>query len=371
VKFCVLTPLVLGAVLVAACGPSHGLRVEHRVTRADLAGAEGRIPNMRVVSGTTVAGLPVSLASNGRTIFATVLGVAGLGVQAIDPRTSQARGLVLTGYLSNVPGSITTTPDTLWVLAPLHDRAELVHIGRQHPEAAKTLQTIGARLILASLYKYALIFPRDTWLVGATPAAVWLVSHTTIGYTLWRSDVQTLEVRRFALASDDVPGVAITSRGVFVLLRSGRGGTVRIQTRTSEGAILATSRPLTIEGFQPRPLRGCGTQLFGWTSGPRGVALFAVDATRGRLRYSKRLPPSAFYPSGASKSRVNGIALSDHCRTVWAATASDDIGVVSRLRASSLAVTGQINTSVIVALLWLDGSLWATSVDQAAIVRIR
>ncbi|MDX6563961.1 MAG: hypothetical protein QOD65_3775 [Gaiellales bacterium] len=367
---CVLTMLVLSAVPAAACGPSHGLRVEPGVTQPapDRAGTTADI---HVVSGTTVAGLPVALASNGRTIFATVIGLAGLGVQAIDPRTSQARGVVLTGYLSNVPASITTTPETLWVLAPLQDRSELIHIDTRKPRIMQTVQTAGARLGIYSFDRRPLVLPRDTWLVGTTPFAVWLVSHTTTGYTRWRRDVQTWEHSHFALSTDDVPGVVITARHVFVFLRSGHEGTVRIQTRDTGGAIVATSPPLRIQGFQPKPLRGCGNQIFGWTRGPRGVGIFGIEPTGGRLRYSKLLPPSAFYPSGVSKTGVNGIVLSEHCRTVWAATSSDDIGVVSRLRASSLTLTGQVDTSPIRALLWSDGSLWGTSVDHAAIMRIR
>jgi hypothetical protein len=318
-----------------------------------------------------VAGLPVSLTSNGRTILVSVLGVAGLGIQAINSRTSKALGIYLTEYLSNVPGSMASTPKYAWILAPLRDRSELARINMRDPDTVKTLQNVGVWGQLFNLSKYAIVLPIDTWLVGTTPAAVWLVSHTTSGYTLWRCDVRTFEVRHFALASNDVPGVVVNSRRVFLFLRSGHEGIVRIQTRDSEGTILGTSRPFKIDGFQPRPLRGCGDQIFGWTSGPHGVALFGIDATGGRLRYSKLLPPFAFYPSGVSKTAVRGLTLSDHCRTAWVATSSDDIGVVSRLRASSLEVADQINTPSIGALLWMDGSLWGTSRDQAAIVRFR
>jgi hypothetical protein len=369
VKWRVLVTLLLSAVLLAACGPSHGLRVEHGVTRDGSIGAGGS-PNIRI-AGTTVAGLPVSLTSHGRTILVTVLGVAGLGIQAINSRTSKALGVYLTQYLSNVPASIASTAQYAYILAPLRDRSELTRINLRDPDTVKILQTVGVRGQLYNLSKYAIVLPIDTWLVGTTPAAVWLVSHTTSGYTLWRCDVRTFEVRHFALTSNDVPGVVVNSRRVFVFLRSGHEGIVRIQTRDSEGTILGTSRPFKIDGFQPRPLRGCGDQIFGWTSGPRGVALFGIDTTGGRPRYSKLLPPFAFYPSGASKTAVRGLTLSDHCRTAWAATSSDDIGVVSRLRASSLKVADQINTPSIGALLWMNGSLWGTSIDQAAIVRIR
>jgi hypothetical protein len=362
--------LLLSAVLLAACGSSHGLRVEHGVTGDGPTGAGGSGSNMRIVSGTPVAGVPVSLTSHDRTILVTVLGLAGLGIQAVNSRTSKALGVYVTQYLSNVPASIASTPKYAWILAPLLDRSELTRINLRDPDTVKILQTVGVRGQLYNLSRYAIVLPIDTWLVGTTSAAVWLVSHTTSGYTLWRCDVRTFEVRHFALTSSDVPGVVVNSRRVFLFLRSGEG-IVRIQSRDSEGTILGTSRPFKIEGFQPRPLQGCGDQIFGWTSGPRGVALFGVGATGGRPRYSKPLPPFAFYPSGASKTAVRGLTLSDHCRTAWTATSSDDIGVVSRLRASSLKVADQINTPSIGALLWLNDSLWGTSIDQAAIVRIR
>jgi hypothetical protein len=109
--------------------------------------------------------------------------------------------------------------------------------------------------------------------------------------------------------------------------------------------IIATSPPVRLDGtFQPI-LAGCQDEIFGWTRDSHGAALLRVNATGALPRYSRRLPPYALPP------KLKAIAFSDHCKTVWVATISHDLGVVSRLHASSLSVTGQLHTAYLRALL--------------------
>ena len=83
------------------------------------------------------------------------------------------------------------------------------------------------------------------------------------------------------------------------------------------------------------------------------------------VRYTRTLPPLA-HPS-----KLKAITFSDHCQNVWVATVGHSRGVVSQLRASTLEVTGQIDTSYVRALLWTHGSLWASDLEHDTVIRIR
>ena len=354
-----MVTLALSALFAAACGPSRGVRLESTAaqTNQDNVGG-GSSAKIRVRTGTGVAGIPTSLASSDRRLFTSVTGLYGLRLQAIDTRTGKALGAILLPYYASyVSAKITSTPNTIWMLVPVGYRSELIHLDLQDPETAGILRTAGRQWGIRGLRKHILTFPADTSFVGMTKSVLWFVSHTVRGYTLQRLDMQTSAVTRFELASAEEPGVAIVAGRIFVLLRSGEDGSVLVQSRAASGKIVATSS-MKIPGFQGRRLAACGNQIFGWTRDTRGVTIFAMSATGGPPRYSKRLPPFD------ELEFVNAIVLSDHCRTVWVATSYDGLGVVSRLRASSLAVTGQINTAYIRTLLWMDGSLWGASPDQ-------
>ena len=367
----VMAILAAAVFFAAACGPGGDLRVEQSVSGTDQIQADGKSPSLRIVSGTTTWGIPTSLTSHRGMMFASVDGRYGVGVQAIDTRTSQALGTVITSYSPSSLTTVASTPTVIWVLTSGQGSSRLTYFDTRNLETAQLLHTIGVQGTVDGMGQHPLILPSDTSLVGATTSALWLVTHDAHGYMLVRRDAHTSKVDRLALATSGAPGVAVTNRRVFVFLQARKSGSVRIQTRDSAGTVVATSLPLQIPGFQPRSLRGCGDQIFGWTHSTHRASLFGVRSNGERLRFSKQLPPFVEVFRAGDISGVNGIELSDHCRTVWAATASGYSGVVSRLRASSLGVTGQINTSYISALLWMGWSLWGASVDHSAVMRIR
>lgn len=376
-----LTILLIAAVFVAACGPSRGLRVEPANTPVDQLGADTVVGTTRVISGTTVFGQPGSLTSDGNTIWASLADPTRLNIQAIESRTAHERGTVFTQVGAQAAGSVrsqvtlASTPGTIWILVRSgQGRSQLQHFATRQEPARSAARFASPEQLTRLLRHPAVAFPPDTRLVGATGSTLWLVSHTGRGYTLWRYDTLAPKLAGTALASEGSPAVAVTSRRVYVLLQARLRRTVVIQTRDSSGNLIRQSSPLRIEGtFQPGPLGSCGNRIFGWTRDWRGDAvLIRIDASSSSVTYSSSLPPATRPVS------LRAIAFSDHCENVWIATYSYGgpgvlvtAGAVSRIQASSLKVTGQIDNILADALLWTHGSLWASDGAHGTVLRIR
>lgn len=364
-----ITVLVLVTLVFTACGPSRGLRRERATPSADIVGADTKIGTTHVVSVTVVNGPPGPLASDGRQIWVSVPAFGTVSVQAIGSRLGTAGGFISMRYRGYLPAAIATTRGTMWILVkPSQGHSQLLHIDTgQYPVGSVAPAFGGTRMVTPrDPRQQALAFPRDTRLMGATRSALWLVSHTARGYSLWRRDLQTSKLSRFALASNGSPGVAVTSEHVFVVLQTRPPSTVVIQTRDLTGRITATSSPLRIDRtFQPTPLGACQNQIFGWARDSRGATLFRVDATGARPKYTETLPPLE------NPSKLRAMAFGNHCQDIWVATVSHASGAVSRLSTSTLTVTGQIDTSYVRALLWAHGSLWASDLEHNAVLRIR
>jgi hypothetical protein len=362
-----ITVLVLVTLVFTACGPSRGLRLERATPSADIVGADTKIGTTHVVSVTVVNGPPGPLASDGRQIWVSAPAFGTVSVQAIASRPGTAGGVISMPYRGYLPAAIATTRGTMWILVkPSQGHSQLLHIHTRQDPVRSVAPIFGRIVAPRDLRRQALAFPRDTRLMGATRSALWLVSHTARGYSLWRRDLQTSKLSRFALASNGSPGVAVTSEQVFVVLQTRPPSTVVIQTRDLRGRITATSSPLRIDRtFQPAPLGACQDQIFGWARDSRGATLFRVAATGARPKYTETLPPLE------NPSKLRAMAFGNHCRDIWVATVSHSSGAVSRLSTSSLTVTGQINTSYIRALLWAHGSLWASDLEHNAVLRIR
>jgi len=359
--------LALTALVAAACGPSRGLRVEQvNPPAADLLGSFTTIGGAHVTSATIVMGQPGQMVADGKRIWVSVRASDMVAVQAMDSGPGRAGGAIATPYREALPTAIAVTPGAIWILAkPPQGHSQLLHIDtRQEPVRVAT-SIEGRALAPRGLRRQALAFPRDTRLVGATGSAIWLISHTARGYWLWRRDLRTQVLSRFALASAGSPGVAVTADNVFVLLQTRPRSTVVIQTRDSAGRITATSSPVRVaRTFQPTPVAACGDRIFAATRDSHGAALFEVSAAGGTPRYTKTLPPLA------NPSKLKAIAFGDRCQDVWVATVSRGSGVVTRFRGSNLTVTGRINTSYVRALLWADHSLWASDPVHEAVIRI-
>ena len=288
-------------------------------------------------------------------------------MQALDARSGQQRGEIDTPSRAAIWPSVSTTPGVLWILIrPDAGGSRLVHLpvltATGHLSVPEAGHVYGARLLARDRFS----FPRMTRLVGATASALWLVSRTTAGYTLWRRDIRTASVRRFSLPSVGSPGLATGGDRVYVLLQTRSPRRVVVQTRDTDGEVTATSPPIAMQGtFEPTPLAACGGRVFGWTRNAQGAALFELRASAGVARYSGRLPPR-IHPS-----KLTGIALDSRCENVWVSTVSGAEGVISRLRSATLSVTGQIDTSYIRALLWTGGTLWASDLEHQAVLRLR
>jgi hypothetical protein len=317
-----------------------------------------------LLSATAVSGLPISLVATDGTIWVSTVNSL---VQALDGRSGHQRGEIDTPSRAAIWPSISTTPGVLWILVrPDAGGSRLVHLPMRatigHLSVPEAGHVYGSRLLPRDRFS----FPRMTRLVGATASALWLVSRTAAGSTLWRRDIRTASVRRFSLPSVGSPGLATGGDRVYVLLQKRSPRRVVVQTRDTDGEVVATSRAIAMQGtFEPTPLAACGGRVFGWTRNGQGAALFELHASGGVARYSRRLPP------GTHPSKLTGIALESHCQNVWVSTVSRAEGVISRLRSTTLAVTGQIDTSYIRALLWTGGTLWAADLEHQAVLRLR
>ena len=355
--------LVLLGVLLSGCGAARGIRVEASDTPPDQVGRPTGDAAIRELSATPVSGLPTALVETGSTVWVSTYAP---GVQALDGRTGQLGGSIDTPSRAEVTPSIATSPGVLWILIrPDQGGSRLLHVafGARSGEMTLTArQSLSSRMLPRDPFAY----PRQTRIVGATRSALWLVSRSGTGYALWRRDLRSAAVRRFALASAAPPAVAAGADRVYALLPTGGSGAVVVQSRTEDGTVLSTSAPIHLQGaFQPEPLVTCGDRIFGWTRTATGAALFALPATRGSPRYSPRLPPRA------RPSKLTAIALTQSCRSIWVSTVSGSAGVVSRLSSTSLAPSRQLETSYVRALLWTGRTLWASDLQHQAVLRIR
>jgi hypothetical protein len=363
-----LTMLCLVSLVATACGPNRGLRAEQADAPADQVGAGSSFGAVRVLSATPTSGTPVSLATDGSTIWVSAVDVSTVFVQAVTAGTGRAGGTLGLAERSYAALAITTTPSTLWMLARPQGQTRLFHVPTDQGSARAITRSARFGTRLDELRGQGVALPAATRLAGATRSAVWLISQSAGTYILWRVDVATSKRTGFPLSSHGWPGVAVTPQQVYVALRTGRPNTVAIQTRDPDGAILGQSEPLRLTGaFQSRPLAGCHGSIFGWTRSESGAALFRVDAAGHALTYSHRLPPR----ERDHPSKLTAIAFDKNCRSVWVATVNRAAGVVSRLRASSLELTGQLETPYVGTLVWTHMSLWASDLVHHAILRIR
>jgi hypothetical protein len=356
----------LVALLATGCGAGRGIRTEPSETPLDqlVSGSPGTA--VRVLSAIVVLGLPVSLVSTGDAVMVSTF--ASPGVQLLDSRTGRRGAMIDTPTRAGVSPSIAATPGVLWVLIrPEEGGSRLLRVPVGRPTGSMSLFSAGmgfaSRLYPRDLFSY----PRMTRLVGATRSALWLVSRSASGYTLWRRDLGTAQVRRFPLASVGSPGLAISDERVYVLLQTVAPRGVVLQTRSPEGDVVATSPTTHMQGtFEPVPLAACGGSVFGWTRNSQGAALFDMPGGgSGEPRYSHRMPP--FGPP----SKLTAIAPAPGCRSIWVSTVSGASAVISRLRASTLTVASQLETAYIRALLWTHGALWAADLEHQAVLRMR
>ena len=351
---------------VVGCGPERGFRVEQQVDGpADSAGR-----SLRIASGTTLAGLPYTLAADRATIWVSVFGPRAPGVQPIASQTAEAGGFIFQPFRTELPLSIATTRGRLWILVqPPQGHARLFNVKTQEQGALRVAHSAGLGWSPSGIRRRALAFPRGTKIAGETASALWLRADTTRSHLLWRLDASTAELRRFELLSYGTPGIAVTPRGVYVLLRTRDPSIVVIQRRNAAGRLITQGSPLRLRGaFQPLPLAACQDQIYGWTRTAHGAEVFSAGAHGDGAIYSRPLPPRI---DPSSPPRLTAMALDNRCRNVWIGTISVAAGVVLRLRTSSLEVTGQVNTAFVRALLWERGSLWASDLQHHAVLRIR
>jgi hypothetical protein len=371
-----LTMLLLVAVSLSACGPDRGLRVEQTgVTASQASGS------IHVQAAITVLSPPYTPTLEGHTIWAGVqLADRGQAIQAVDAGTAQGRGIVALPRSVQAGVELASTPDTIWMLTTEHPgtHSRLQRLGtRVEPARSAARAMLPAPVDSFAVLEPVLTFPRNTSLLGATNSAVWLLSFDKHGYTLWRCDVRTLRVARFALLSQGIPGVAITPQRVFVVRTAQHRHAVSIETRDASGRVIAESPRIQIAGqfisgfFSP--LSACGNQIAG--SATRSGSVFAIrlDAAGAPPRYSRSLSSP-----GKDKRQAGYVAATtfgDHCRSIWVAMQTQTYprpiaGFVTRLDASTLGVTGQVGNVVASGLLWADGSLWASDTEHAAVLRI-
>ena len=283
-----LSLLCLLCLMAVGCGPERGLRVEHVASRPASSGG-----SLRVASGTPVLGLPYTLAADGATIWVSLLGPRFAGIQSIASRTAQAGGFILQPFRTNLPLSIATTRGRLWVLAqPPQGQARLFNLQTHERSVLRISHSAGLGWSPPGLRRRAMAFPRGTKIAGATASALWLRTDSARGHILWRLDTYTAELRRVVLHSYGRPGIAVTPRGVYVLLRTRDTSIVVIQKRNAVGRLIRQSPPVRLRGaFQPMPLAACQDQIYGWTLTEQGAELFRVEAHGSGATYSQTLPP--------------------------------------------------------------------------------
>lgn len=360
--------LLLLVAIASACGPGRGVRLEPQGSPADQFGGEPADSGIRIVSAVFMAGQPSSLAAGRGVVWVSYAGRSAAGLQAFNPASGVASPVArFTPFSSFAPIAMATTPGVVWMLEkPLPTPTEavpdarLLHLG-DPTQPARSLRS--PPFPPDNLQPVAPPYPRDTVLAGANDRALWLVSPADSGYTLVRRDAATSGLSRFAIRTNESPGVAVTPRRVFVLVPVGRD-TVVIQTRDTNGQVLAVSPARRIPSFVASPLVACGDRIFGWTRGAH-VRLFRISASGGSPSYSGNLP------SSPSPSGVTALALGAGCRAVWVANGSSNGGALSLIDASSWKVEGQIDTPSIVALLWSKEGLWAADPLHSAVLHVR
>jgi hypothetical protein len=360
--------LMLLVAIASACGPGRGVRVEPQGSPADQFGGEPADSGIRIVSAVFMAGQPSSLAAGRSVVWVSYAGRSAAGLQAFSPASGVASPVArFTPFPTVAPIAMATTPGSVWMLdKPLPTATEAVPDARllrlgAPAQPARSLRS--PPFAPDNLQAVAPPYPRDTVLAGANDRALWLVSPADLGHILVRRDAITSRLSRFAIQTKASPGVAVTARRVFVLVRVGRD-TVVIQTRDTSGKVIAVSPAVRIRYFEASPLVACGDRIFGWTHGAH-LTLFRIDASGASLSYSGNLPPSS------GPSSVTALALGAGCRTIWAASGSTNGGALSRLDASSWRVEGQIDTPPIVALLWSKEGLWAADPLHSAVLQVR
>ena len=356
--------LSLVCLIAVGCGPERGLRVEHVTGHA--ASASG---SLHIVSGTTVQGLPYTLVPDGATIWVSILNPRATGIQPISSRTAETGGFILQPFRTDLPLAIAITRGRLWMLAqPPQGHARLFDVKTHEQSALRIAHSAGLGWFPRGLRRRAMAFPHGTKIAGSTASALWLRTDAGSAHILWRLDAYTADLSRFVLHSYGTPGIAVTPHGVYVLLRTRDTPIVVIQKRNAAGAVIRQSPPFRLRGaLQPMPLAACQDQIYGWALTEQGAELFRVEAHGNGATYSQTLPPR---PNAANPPKVTAMALDDGCRNVWIGTVRNAAGIVLRLRSSSLAVTGRVNTAYVRALLWQRGSLWASDLLHQAVLRI-
>jgi hypothetical protein len=358
---------VLGVICLTAagCGPQRGLRVEHMDGSGNSA-----VGLIHIASGTTMPGIPDALAADGGTIWVSVYGPRVSIVQPLATRTAQTGGFIESPFRSDLPLAIATTRGRLWILVqPPQGPARLLDVKTHERDALEVVRYARLGWSPRATRRRALSFPRSTKIAGATTSAVWLTADAGTHHVLWRLDAQSSELSRFELASHGTPGIIVTPRGVYVLLRTRLASMVVIQKRNSAGRVIRQSPPFRLRGaFQPGPLAACRDELYGWTRTPQGAELFRAEAHGNGAIYSQPLSPRV---NSANPPTVTAMTLDNRCRDVWIGTINEEAGLILRLRASSLAVTGRVNTAYVRTLLWTRGSLWASDLEHHAVLNVR
>jgi hypothetical protein len=361
--------LTLAALSLAGCGPSRGVRFEQTSHSTGIPESLGTRGAFRVEASVSLSAPPDGLIADGNTLWTVVRPANGLSeLQAIDINETQARGsfeLMNPAPTRRVPSiaGLASTPDVMWLLT--YDGSAGMQLQRlgTHVEPARSAALSARTSIERPSAELELVhsFSRPVRLIGVTDSAVWLMSYTALGDTLWRCDTSTLRMTRFALPS--AAGVAITSERVFVLLRAREPRTISIETRNAAGQVIRTSPPLRLAD---KPglflLSACGNEIVGSGVDRQGSSrIFRVPATGFPVTYSRK--PIRGYPEA--------IVFGEHCQRIWIATVSAvGEGHITRLAASSLTATGQIGNIMPGALLWTNGHLWASDLEHAAILRI-
>jgi hypothetical protein len=383
-NFRTLAILLLAALTFSACGPDRGLRFQQTGVTASQVEPGSTSGAMHVKAAITVLSPPESLTLEGHTMWAGVqFADRNQAIQAVHPDTAQERGIVDLPFSVKFVVALASTPNVVWMLTIEQPGARwrLQRLGTSvEPARSAARAVLPASSDSVATLEPVLSLPRNAELLGATNSAVWLLSHHGHGYTLWRCDARTLRIARFPLTSDGKPEVAITPQRVFVVLPAPREHAVSIETRNASGQVITKSPSIQIAGqLLSGRVSACGTQIVG-LSYRRGVTrAVRVDAAGSSLRYSNRL---STLTDGSRRADGRFIAsfgtastFGDHCRSIWVAmeeqTYPEPIsGFVVRLDTSTLKVTGRIGNLVASKLLWTDGSLWASDMEHAAVLRI-
>jgi hypothetical protein len=347
------------ALVASACGAGRGLRSEPTLDPAHRLGAGSTSSTMHLVSAAIVSGFPLSLTSDGRTIWASTDGAASANLQIIDAATGRD-GPSLGTYTSTIDiTQLDYSPGTLWILTESSgERAKLETL----PSRARN----GGGLVSSSttLPRLAATFPKQTRIVGVTRSAIWLLGPNGGGFMLWRRDLRTAQLRAFPLTSKGRPDAAVSKGRVLVLRKVGRFSEV-IETRDTRGHIIATTSRLEIPGaVQPSAFAACGTSVVGWSRADGGANLFVVETKSSRVR-STRLSSFAF------DARVLATAVDPHCRQIWISLLGSTQDLVARYRMASLVSSGKLAGFEAYALLWSHGGLWAADATHDAVVRFQ